>query len=204
MDRSVAAKGNATYRGATPNDIATYSRAEFFDLSLIAEPNLRRIADYWLSRCNGRRMPGRTDIDPIDIPWALSRLFLVDYDRETEEYSYRVAGNEVEEIFSRFTEKFSMRDVNLDEMLPLGSAPIVHERWRPLVQNGDIVYMSGLVYAVAERIPLGARILLPLSDREDGKPSGLIGYTECEWGEYGDGLNSTKLDIHYIPLPEPD
>ncbi|WP_323797134.1 PAS domain-containing protein [Nisaea sp.] len=204
MNRSTTAAGNATYRGATPNDIATYSRAEFFDLSLIAEPNLRRIADYWLSKCNGRRMPSRLDIDPIDIPWALSRIFLVDYDRETEKYSYRVAGNEVEEIFSQFTKKFSMRDVNLDEMLPPGSAPIVHERWRPLAENGDIVYMSGLVYAAVERVPLGARILLPLSDREDGEPSGLIGYTECEWVQRGDGLDTTGLDIHYIPLPDPD
>jgi PAS domain-containing protein len=201
MNRSTTATANATYRGATPNDIATYSRADFFDLSLIAEPNLRRIADYWLSRRNGRRMPGRIDIDPIDISWALSRIFLVDYDRETEKYSYRVAGNEIEEIFSQFTESFSMRDVNLDQVLPPESSPIVHERWRPLAENGDIVYMSGLVYAAVERIPLGARILLPLSDREDGEPSGLIGYTECEWVERGDGLDSTGLDIHYIPLP---
>lgn len=204
MKRSTAATGNATYRGATPNDIATYSRAEFFDLSLIAEPNLRRIAEYWLSRTNGRRMPGRTDIDPIDIPWALSQFFMVDYDRETEKYRYRIAGNEVEEIFSRFTGRFSMRGVNLDEMLPPESAAIVHERWRPLVENGDIVYMSGLVYAAAERIPLGARILLPLSDREDGEPSGLIGYTECEWVEHSNGLETSGLDICYIPHPEFD
>ena len=204
MNRSTTATGNATYRGATPNDIATYSRADFFDLSLIAEPNLRRIADYWLSRCNGRRMPGRIDIDPIDISWALSRIFLVDYDRETEKYSYRVAGGEVEEIFSQFTKRLSMRDVSLDEMLPPESAPIVHERWRPLAENGDIVYMSGLVYASVERVPLGARILLPLSDREDGEPSGLIGYTEYEWVERGDDLDSTGLDIHYIPLPDLD
>src|SRR3546814_10040255 len=47
-------------------------------LDVVAEPMLRRLADYWLSRRAGQVMPRRADIDPVDIPWALSQLFLVD------------------------------------------------------------------------------------------------------------------------------
>ncbi len=67
-------------------EFARFAHSEGQGLSVIQEPDLRRIADYWAGLRQGRIMPGRRQVDPVDIPWALSRFFLVDYERETETY----------------------------------------------------------------------------------------------------------------------
>jgi hypothetical protein len=183
-------------------DTARYSRSNGRGLGVLAEPGLRRFAGYWCSKRGQRLMPGRSDIDPLDVPWALSNIFLVDYEIETDTFRYRVAGAEVEEVFSRFTGSSSMRGVTLQDMLPADSVAIVRNRWRPLVENGDVVYMKGLVYQAADRVPMGARILLPLSDRDDGQVTGLVGYTVCEWFDPYDVNDPPGLDICYISVAE--
>jgi len=146
-------------------------------------------------------MPSRGDFDPIDIPWALPNFFLVAYDPAGDRFRYRVAGCEIEEVFRRFTGRNSMRQVELSDMLPPDSAALVHQRWMPLVERGDIIYMTGQIYLAADRIPLGERIMLPLSD--DGRQvDGFIGYTQCEWLAKSAVESSPALDIHYIPLSE--
>src|SRR3546814_15597530 len=48
-------------------------------LKLLRDPELLRLLDYWRAQRRGRPMPSRKDIDPTEIPWALGRVFLVDY-----------------------------------------------------------------------------------------------------------------------------
>ncbi len=97
-----------------------------------------------------------------------------------------------------------MRDVTLHEMLPPEPAAAVHERWRPLAEHGHIIYMRGQVYVAAERVPVGARIMLPLCDGDHGRPTGLIGLTDCDWVAARDFKCEPHLDITYIPLAEID
>ncbi len=47
-------------------------------LAGLDEPNLRRLYEYWDAARRGRRMPARADIDPVEIPWALGDLSLID------------------------------------------------------------------------------------------------------------------------------
>ena len=183
-------------------DPARYLRSDGRGFGVVAEPELQRIVAYWCSKRGGRSMPCRSDIDPVDIPWALSRFFLVDYERDTRTFRDRIAGSEVEDVVRRFTGSVSMRGVTLQDMLPAGSLRIVQDRWRPLAENGDIVYMRGLVYLAAERVPVGARILLPLSDRDDGLTTGLIGFTVCEWFLSDELVPPPGLDIYRIPISE--
>lgn len=65
---------------------------------VLDEPDLRRLAEYWRSLRRGRPMPAKGDIDPLDIGWALSRIYLMDY-RPGEGFTYRLAGNEVSSVF---------------------------------------------------------------------------------------------------------
>lgn len=59
------------------------------------------IFDYWVSKMHGERLPGRADIDPVDIPRLLGRTLLVDVlpgvepgrEREGTRFRYRVAGS---------------------------------------------------------------------------------------------------------------
>src|SRR3546814_4191007 len=64
------------------------------DLQLLRNPDLLRLLGYWRSKRSGRAMPSRRDVDPTEIPWALSRIFLVDYSAQ-DGFRYRLAGSEI-------------------------------------------------------------------------------------------------------------
>ena len=42
-----------------------------------APEDLRRLVAYWIALADGRTMPEFADLDPIEVPWALSRLFVL-------------------------------------------------------------------------------------------------------------------------------
>ena len=44
----------------------------------IDHPRLRRFYEYWLSKCGPGKLPGRRDIDPVDIPELLPWMILID------------------------------------------------------------------------------------------------------------------------------
>jgi hypothetical protein len=186
------------------DDGANYSCSDGRGFQVIQEPEVLRLAEYWRSKRAGRPMPSRRDIDPLEIPWALSRIFLVDYEAGTGDYRYRVAGEDIEEVFRRFTGSISLRGVTLRQALPPASVDAVHRRWSPLPTKGHIVYMRGLVYLAAERVPVGARILLPLSERGDGTVTGLIGITVCDWLRPTEVNCPPGVDVHYIPVADLD
>ncbi|WP_119304699.1 PAS domain-containing protein [Dongia deserti] len=48
---------------------------------------------YWLEKCRGRRMPARSDLDPIEMPRAvLPGICLVDVVPDERRYVYRLVG----------------------------------------------------------------------------------------------------------------
>lgn len=44
----------------------------------IRHPKLQRLFDYWEAKRGGRRMPARSDIDPIEFAFILGNIILVD------------------------------------------------------------------------------------------------------------------------------
>src|SRR5437764_2538572 len=67
---------------------------------------------YWQDKAAGRRMPGRADIDPIEIPSLLSDIMLVDVMPEGR-YRYRLIGTG-----NTIAHGFSATGRHLDEVLP--------------------------------------------------------------------------------------
>lgn len=57
-----------------------------------AHPDLQAVHDYWLEKCDGRAMPARADIDPLDLVPYLPSLMLVDVRPETPHFVYRLVG----------------------------------------------------------------------------------------------------------------
>jgi hypothetical protein len=56
-------------------------------------PSTLTIYDYWIDKCRGRRMPMRSDIDPITMPRRiLPDICLVDVVPDERRYVYRVVG----------------------------------------------------------------------------------------------------------------
>lgn len=164
---------------------------------LLRHPEPLRLLDYWRSKRRGRPMPARDDIDPTEIAWALSRIFLVDYSPE-DGFRYRLAGAEIAGVFGRG----NMKGLTLRDYLAPERARFIEERWTPLVRDRCVVAMSGMVYLAAERTPIGERILLPLADEADGPVTGLLGMTVCEWLA-GEVPREVRLSqVEYFPVAE--
>lgn len=55
-------------------------------------PMLRQLLAYWESRAEAGRLPGRRNIDPLDIPRLMPHLALLDILRDPPDYRYRLTG----------------------------------------------------------------------------------------------------------------
>lgn len=186
------------------HDEANYLTSNGQGLSLITEPRLLRLAEYWLSKRAGRLMPARGDIDPLDIAWALPNIYLVDYDRASGTYRYRLAGSDIEAVYRHALGGRGMRGATLRDFLDSDKADLVENRWNNLVSRGDIIYMRGLIYHAADRILTGERLLLPLAEHGESLPTGLLGITISEWQPDPGQFSADRLQIFAIPLSEVD
>jgi hypothetical protein len=59
----------------------------------IRRPMLRRLHAYWDERRGAREFPGRPDIDPIDMHFALGHISLIDVLHEPLRFRYRLHGS---------------------------------------------------------------------------------------------------------------
>jgi len=164
---------------------------------LLRDRDLWRLLDYWCSKRHGRPMPARTDIDPTEIAWALSRILLADYSPQ-DGFRYRLAGEEVAAAFGRR----SMKGLAFTDFLPPERARFVEQRWLPLVRDRCVVVMSGMVYLAAERTPIGERLLLPLADSAEGPVTGVLGMTVCEWVAGNVPREVQRAQVEYIPVDQ--
>jgi len=143
--------------------------------AFLDSPEVLKFFDYWRSKRTGRGLPSRADIDPIEIPWALPWIFLMDYE-EPETFRYRLAGQELADVFGR-----NLKGCSLQDVLSAEALPSVTERWMPLVDSRAVICMKGMVYEAKGRLPIGERIMLPLADEPDGPVTGLLGMTIYTW-----------------------
>jgi hypothetical protein len=67
-----------------------------------SHPDIRAMVEYWRMKAGARRMPRRTDIDPVDIKAFLPRITLVDVVPDARRFVYRLVGTE--EVASRGTD----------------------------------------------------------------------------------------------------
>jgi hypothetical protein len=61
----------------------------------LRDPKLRRFYDYWLGKRGNRRMPARRDLDPLDFPYVLGDLMLIDVLRDPQRFRVRLHGTNV-------------------------------------------------------------------------------------------------------------
>jgi hypothetical protein len=165
--------------------------------ALIADRDLRRLFDYWCGRRKGRLMPSLGDIDPLDIGWALSRIFLVDYSPGAG-FVYRLAGDSISRVFGHGNLKgLNLRDVVKPERLEQ-----VEGAWLRVVEERAVVSMKGQVYFGANRTPIGERLLLPLAEGDAAPVSALLGMTVCQWiaGEVPAELKQAQVEA--LPVSE--
>jgi len=79
---------------------------------------VRLVYEYWLSKANGRPMPRRADIDPIEMRGWLAAVLLAeavfDADGAPIDFYFRVSGSRVCERYGRELTRRRLSDVSLD------------------------------------------------------------------------------------------
>jgi len=174
--------------------------------SVLQHPNVLQLLDYWRAQRRGRLMPARADIDPTDIPWALSCIYLIDYLPSTREFRYRLAGEKI----CRNFERISLRGMELAEVMPAEVVDYVRDRWLSLIDPPSILAMRGLIYFAMDKVQRGERLMMPLSDGDDGRATGLLGMTVSEWDYHGEPLERftcvpperVTAEVNLLPVAE--
>jgi hypothetical protein len=66
-------------------------------LADISHETLQRMHAYWQGKCPQGGLPRRQDIDPLDFPWALGLVCLLDVQRNPLAFRYRLDGTTIAE-----------------------------------------------------------------------------------------------------------
>jgi hypothetical protein len=61
----------------------------------------RELFDYWLRSAGGRRMPARSDLDPLKVPKLLPYIGLIDVRDGVDDASFRLAGTRLHDIYGQ-------------------------------------------------------------------------------------------------------
>ena len=61
----------------------------------------RELFDYWLRSAGSRRMPARSDLDPLKVPRLLPHIGLIDVRDGVDDASFRLAGTRLHEIYGQ-------------------------------------------------------------------------------------------------------
>lgn len=121
-------------------------------------PSITELHEYWLSRCAGRPMPSRADIDPADIRHLLPAIALVDIEPDPFRVRYRLVGTRlVQDVGHDFTGLYldELRFDKPDELLALYRQAAVEKR--PAFRSGTWRRPDGVIWG-------GETAILPLSD----------------------------------------
>ncbi|WP_420405574.1 PAS domain-containing protein [Nisaea sp.] len=124
--------------------------------------SLKVLLDHWRVIKGPLLMPSRRQIDPVEFGAALPRIWLCDYEQDSDRFRYRLTG---ERVAKRFGHQLSRR--YLDDNTNPDYYPRVHRYYRNVVDLPAALYIYGRLYAETSNPIHGERLLLPLSD--DGR-----------------------------------
>ena len=64
----------------------------------IADSRQRRLLEHWQRLRGARAVPARRELDPLDIPYALGELFLIDVEGDPPVFRYRLTASKLVEF----------------------------------------------------------------------------------------------------------
>jgi hypothetical protein len=67
----------------------------------IENVNLDALRSYWREKRNGRELPSRADIDPLELKQHLGNLYLIDVFPDHADFRYRLLGTRITERYGR-------------------------------------------------------------------------------------------------------
>ncbi len=158
-----------------PTPAPTPGLAVAAPLAPIRSRALRHLVDWWLAARGERRMPALGDVNPVEIPKALTRIWLCDVLPESGRIRYRLAGDEINDFWG-----FNLAGRYLDDIVPSERLASVTEKCRLAIELPAVVHIAGCLSLTDEIARNGERVILPLSD--DGRRvNALLGATKRNW-----------------------
>lgn len=161
-----------------------------------APDDLHRIVAYWIARAGDRPMPSFGEIDPIDIPWALSRLYIVRVVDGGADYVYRLVGETIKERHG-----MSLTGRRPRDLFPAETTRHILERWHRIVNEPAVCYTETEHPTNAGWRMRARRVQLPLGP-VGGPPDNLFNMTIFEEPQLlpGEASASGVLGIRWVSL----
>jgi len=118
--------------------------------------------DYWRSKCNGREIPRRRDIEPTEIPRLLPNIQITELEEGGKRIRYRLAGSVIVDAYGS-----ELKDKYFDQVFTGERLKFAEENYRVMCERKRPVLVVNR-YHSARNAPLVChRLIMPLSD--DGK-----------------------------------
>lgn len=141
-------------------------------LSSITSAQLKAVALHWNAARGNRLMPSWDALRPAAMAKQLPIIWSYKFDRGTGEFTGRLAGDRITEVFGK-----SLRGTRLQDFHPPEASPWVTAMLLRVVSEPALQLSSGRVFKQMDRVGTGQRIILPLA--ADGKTAdGILGATE--------------------------
>lgn len=136
----------------------TWERTSSLDVLSWCSPKTVGLYRYW-DTCRGMRpMPGRADIDPVDMRAWLARMTLIDVDADADRFRYRLVGTEVVALRG-----FDPTGRNVEAAWPSEDAELVQAAYRHVIDQKAAIFCHASERWHFERDPIVGVMLLPLS-----------------------------------------
>jgi hypothetical protein len=126
----------------------------------LSDPRLRRFYDYWQGKRRGDRLPGRQDIDPLEIPDLLPHISMVDVvgQGDAMRFRFRLVGTANVEIAGReHTGAF------IEDIFAPDDAARVRETYREMVATKEPHYWLTTLTVRGNPPVRYARLMVPLA-----------------------------------------
>jgi hypothetical protein len=158
-------------------------------LDRLTDPRHRELYAYWDGKRSGRRMPRRSELDPIEIPQLLPNIMIVEV-VDNERFRFRLVGTAIVQAFGQDSTGRFLDEITNGEYRDfiLGVYRGVCRHGRPVFAASEFVTSKG--YAV-----IANRLMLPLS--EDGSAvDRIIGIHLFHYGEAAPAI----IELDQAPL----
>ena len=145
------------------------------DEESLHEPMLRKLYGYWISRRRGRKMPRRSDLDPVEMAFALGNIILVDVEGDPPAFRFRLYGTKVARYFG--DDLTGCTTAMFDDDL----RDAIEGPYRRAAEERKPLYCERL-YDDGKRMVRATNLVLPLSQDDDQVNMILVGHPEPEFG----------------------
>jgi hypothetical protein len=144
---------------------------EAFEQAIVS-PALKAVARHWNDVRGAQRMPAWADIKPAAIALQLPIVWSYRYDRQTDTFTGRLAGERITAIFGK-----SFRGLPMTEAYPEHEYPALFARHKRTITEPAFLRAHGIVFGHLNRYGIGERVVLPLADDHE-QGDGIFGATE--------------------------